>query len=170
MVWRRLRVHGNTSLADLHHIIQVAMSWDNDHLHCFHIYGEDYGIKYDGGMDFTHNARQVFLDHFGFEAGDRFTYTYNFTADWLCDIRIEVIESLPTQTPRCFGGSGRQSEDGSRYYKVDETFAMFDLLAKVIKAKKTNTVGKLRPLIEHYEDVRFSRMLINKQLKDSFSS
>lgn len=61
MIWRRLRVHGNESLADLHHIIQIAMSWDNDHLHCFHIYGEDYGIRYDGGMSFTHNAHQVFL-------------------------------------------------------------------------------------------------------------
>ena len=79
MIWRRMRVRGNTSLADLHHIIQIAMSWENDHLHCFHIYGEDYGIKYDGGMDFTHNARQVFLDDFGFDVGDRFTYTYDFT-------------------------------------------------------------------------------------------
>jgi len=46
MIWRRLRIRGNTSLADLHHIIQIAMSWDNDHLHCFHIYGEDYGISW----------------------------------------------------------------------------------------------------------------------------
>jgi hypothetical protein len=102
--------------------------------------------------------------------GDRFTYTYDFTTYWLCDIRVEAIESLSTPTPRCFGGSGRQSEDGSRYYKVDETFALFDLLAKVIKAKKTTSVGKLRPLIEHYEDARFSRVLVNKQLKESFHS
>jgi hypothetical protein len=170
MIWRRLRVRGNTSLADLHQIIQVAMSWHNDHLHCFHIYGEDYGISYEGGMSFTHNVHQVTLDYFGFETGDRFTYTYDFTTDWLCDIRIEAIESIPTQTPRCFGGSGRQSEDGSRYYKVDETFALFNLLAKVIKAKNTTTVGKLRPLIEHYENVRFSRTSVNKQLKESFRS
>jgi hypothetical protein len=88
MIWRRLRVRGNISLADLHHIIQIAMSWDDDHLHCFQIYGEDYGIKYDGGMEFTHNARQVSLDHFGFDVGDRFTYTYDFTAYLLCDIEV----------------------------------------------------------------------------------
>ena len=88
MTWRRLRVRGNTSLADLYHIIQIAMGWDNDHLHCFHIYGEEsllfgyYGISYDGGMSFTHNARQVFLDNFGFDVGDRFTSTYNFTTYW----------------------------------------------------------------------------------------
>jgi hypothetical protein len=170
MIWRRLRVRGNTSMADLHHIIQIAMSWDNDHLHCFHIYGEDYGLKYDGGMDFNHNARQVFLGDFGFDVGDRFSYTYDITAYWLCDIRVKAIESISTATPRCFGGSGRQSEDGARYYKADEIFAMFDVLEKVVKAKKTTTVGELRPLIEHYEDVRFSRVLVNKQLKESFHS
>jgi hypothetical protein len=44
MIWRRLRVQGNTSLAELHHIIQIAMGWDNEHLHSFRIYGEDYGV------------------------------------------------------------------------------------------------------------------------------
>ena len=157
-------------MADLHHIIQIAMSWDNDHLHCFHIYGEDYGLKYDGGMDFNHNARQLFLDDFGFDVGDRFSYTYDFTAYWLCDIRVEAIEPISTVTPRCFGGSWRQSEDGVRYYKADEIFAMFDVLEKVVKARKTTTVGELSPMIEHYEDVRFSRALVNKQLKESFHS
>ena len=157
-------------MADLHHIIQIAMSWDNDHLHCFHIYGEDYGLKYDGGMDFNHNARQLFLDDFGFDVGDRFSYTYDFTAYWLCDIRVEAIEPISTVTPRCLGGSGRQSEDGVRYYKADEIFAMFDVLEKVVKARNTTTVGELSPMIEHYEDVRFSRALVNKQLKESFHS
>ena len=98
--------------------------------------GENYGISYEGGLRSTHNTRQVFLDNFGFEAGDRFTYTYNFAAFWLGDIRIEAIEPLSTQITRCFGGSGCQSEDGFRYYKVDEAFALLELLAKVIKAKR----------------------------------
>ena len=33
MIWRRLRIPGSTSLADLHHIIQLAMSWDDEYLH-----------------------------------------------------------------------------------------------------------------------------------------
>ena len=59
MIWRRLRVCGDTSIADLHHNIQTSMGWDDDHLHRFHIYGEDYGISYDGGIGFNHDARQV---------------------------------------------------------------------------------------------------------------
>lgn len=166
MIWRRLRVGGHTSLADLHHIVQITMGWDNDYLHCFHIYGEDYGIAYDGGMSFSHNARRVFIDDFEFDVGDRFTYTYNFTIDWLCDIRIERIEQTSKKVPWCIGGSGRQGDD-ARYYKTDELIAMVDVIAQVAKANETTTVGDFLPLIEYYEAVRFSRQAVNKQLMES---
>lgn len=48
-------------MADLHHIIQIAMTWDIDHLHCFYIFGEDCGLKYSEGIDFNHSARQSCL-------------------------------------------------------------------------------------------------------------
>jgi len=160
MIWRRLRVQGNTSLGDLHHIIQIAMGWGNEYLHCFHIYGEDYSIAYEGGMTFSRNARQVFIDDFGFDVGDRFTYTYHFTTYWLCDIRVEEIEQTSKRTPWCFGGSGRQGD--TRYDKTDEIIALFDVIDKVVTAGKTTTVGELRPLIEHYEAVRFSRQPTRK--------
>ena len=44
-IGRRLRIPGSTSLADLHHMIQIVNGWDDDHLHCFHIYGKDYGVN-----------------------------------------------------------------------------------------------------------------------------
>ena len=168
MIWRRLRVRGNTSLADLHHIIQITMAWDDDYLHSFHIYGEDYGIAYEGGMDFSHNARQVFIDDFGFDAGDRFTYTFNFYDNWLCDIRVEAIDSGVKRAPFCLSGSGRQGD--SRYYKTDEVIALVDIVDKVVTANKTTTVGDIRSLIEHYEAIRFSRQSINQQLTESFAA
>lgn len=167
MIWRRLRIRANTSLADLHHIIQIAMDWDDEHLHCFHIYGEDYGLCYAGGLSFNHDARQVFIKDFGFDVGDRFTYTYNFTANFLCDIRLEQIEQTTKPLPRCYGGSGRLGEDQSRYYKTDEFIAMMDVLAKLATAEESTLVGEFRPLVEQYESVRFSRQSINKQLKGS---
>jgi len=66
MVWRRLLLHGDTSLGALHFIIQFAFGWDNEYLHSFHIYGEDYGIGYDGGIDFSDNPWLVSLDFFKF--------------------------------------------------------------------------------------------------------
>ncbi|MEH6578411.1 MAG: plasmid pRiA4b ORF-3 family protein [Amphritea sp.] len=66
MIWRRLRIAGDTSLADLHHILQIAMGWDNDYLHCFHIYGKDYGISYEGGLSFSDDHLQVRFDDLAF--------------------------------------------------------------------------------------------------------
>ncbi|MFT5520002.1 MAG: hypothetical protein ACI9IA_000589 [Enterobacterales bacterium] len=167
MIWRRFRIRGNTSLADLHHIIQIAMGWDNEHLHLFHIYAEDYGIAYEGGLSFSHNAKQVFVEHFGFDVGDRFTYTYNFTDNWLCDIRIEAIEPSSKQSPWCIGGSGRH--DNNQYYKADEAIALLNIIDKVIRANETTTVEDIRPLIEHYEMVRSSQRAVNKELRSFFA-
>jgi len=121
-------------------------------------------------MSFNHDARQVFLDDFGFDAGDRFTYTCNFIDHWLCDIRLEHIEYSAKPTPWCYGGSGRQRENGARYYKIDERMALFDIMAKVVTAKNTTSIDTLRPLIERFEDARFTRVLVNKQLVEAFHS
>lgn len=34
-VWRRLRLPADLTLRQLHHVIQAAMGWDDDHLHAF---------------------------------------------------------------------------------------------------------------------------------------
>nr|WP_252120253.1 MULTISPECIES: plasmid pRiA4b ORF-3 family protein [Yersiniaceae] len=35
---------------------------------------------------------RVVIDDFAFDAGDRFTYEYNFFEHWIHDIRIEAIQ------------------------------------------------------------------------------
>ena len=70
MIWRRIRVPGATSLADLHYVIQTIYGWDDEHLHQFHIYGKDYGINYDGGLGYSDNAHKVYLDDFAFDADE----------------------------------------------------------------------------------------------------
>ncbi|WP_255430712.1 plasmid pRiA4b ORF-3 family protein [Xenorhabdus sp. TS4] len=41
MAWRRFILSGETSLAALHYIIQIAQRWQGDHLHQFRIYGKN---------------------------------------------------------------------------------------------------------------------------------
>ena len=53
LIWRRLLVSADTSIADLHHILQLALGWTNSHIHRFLINGKEYGISYDGGMGFA---------------------------------------------------------------------------------------------------------------------
>lgn len=166
MIWRRLRVAGSTSLADLHHIIQIAMGWDDDYLHHFHIHGVDHGIHKPGCNPFRYDPEEVFIDDFDFEIGDRFTYTYNYFEFWICDVRIEAIDQRAKAVPRCFGGSGRKGY--RNYYKIDEVIAGSALIEQVAKAGKDVKMRDLRRWLEAYDSIRFSRPVINKQLKESF--
>ena len=38
MIWRRLLLRNDHSIADLHYTIQIAMGWSDSHLHRFHIH------------------------------------------------------------------------------------------------------------------------------------
>jgi Plasmid pRiA4b ORF-3-like protein len=52
MIWRRFKVHSNSTIADLHYIVQIVMGWTDSHLHRFIIHGKDYGIAQIGGISF----------------------------------------------------------------------------------------------------------------------
>lgn len=161
MVWRRLRVPVNTSLAQLHQIIQITNQWDDDYLHQFHIYGKDYGISYVGGIAFADNARQVFLEDFGFDIGDKFTYEYNFFEHWIVDIRIENIkEETSPSLVYCIKGNGMPEVS-----KHDEVEPTLNLLKAIINADETTTVGDIRSLIDALNSVKFNRHLVNRRLQ-----
>ena len=104
MVWRRLRVPETATLAELHRIIQVAMGWEDYHLHRFQIHGRDY----DSGQ-FGHGAdeRHAVLSQFDFRPGDTFLYEYDFGDAWDHDVRVEEILAADPKNavPTCTGGS-----------------------------------------------------------------
>ena len=79
---RRELVRGDTTLAKLHHVFQVAMGWENWHLHRFKLWGKEYRIPYAVGIYFADDARRVYLGDFLWRASDRFTYTYDFSDYW----------------------------------------------------------------------------------------
>jgi hypothetical protein len=96
LIWRRLLGGGDTTLAQLHAILQIVFDWSGEHLHTFHIHGKDYGSN---GAD-THHVR---LSAFRFRRGERFRYVYDYGAYWQCDIRLEaiVLRDLKRFYPMC---------------------------------------------------------------------
>jgi len=119
-------------------------------------------MAYEGGLSFPDDPRSIVLNDFGFDAGDKFTYTYNFLDQWLCDIRIEAIKhanDTKNVQPRCLGGQGRW--DNSAYYKMDEHIALLNVLDKILLGKDTMTVGDIRTLIDDYDAIRFDRQLVS---------
>jgi len=107
MVWRRLLVPAETSIAGLHEILQTAFGWSDEHLHRFTIHAVEYGLWRPGSAGFSRDARQVPLSGFGLRPGERFTYEYNFFAGWRHDIRVEEIlpRSPRRRYPACTGGA-----------------------------------------------------------------
>ncbi|MGI4942801.1 MAG: plasmid pRiA4b ORF-3 family protein [Janthinobacterium lividum] len=97
--WRRIEVTTATTLVGLHEVIQVAMGWEDLHLHCFRILGRRYDGEY---ADLT----RVLLADLRLRAGERFTYTYNHFAGWEHELRVEAVGPGQPRCryPRCIGG------------------------------------------------------------------
>src|SRR5450755_3085460 len=64
MIWRRLLVRSDSTIADLHYTLQTAFGWSDEHLHRFHIHGQDYGVDRAGGIMFTADSSAVRLSSF----------------------------------------------------------------------------------------------------------
>ena len=101
LIWRRVLVPSNTTLAHLHTILKILFAWSDKHLHSFHIHGKEYGSS--GAQ--THDVRLYGLH---LHRGERFRYVYDFGAYWECDIRLEAL--LPRTArhwyPICTGSNG----------------------------------------------------------------
>jgi len=99
LIWRRLLVHSDTTLAHLHAILQIVFAWSAEHLHGFHIHGQEYGSS---GVQ----TRHVLLSDLHLHRGERFRYVYDFIAHRECDIRLETrLPLVPRRVyPVCLGG------------------------------------------------------------------
>ena len=106
LVWRRLLVRSESTIADLHAVLQTSLGWSDEHLHRFVIHGREYGVGHIGGLSFRDDARRVRLEGLGLRLGERFVYQYDFYAWWVHDVRVEQIVALEAgrSYPRCVGG------------------------------------------------------------------
>jgi hypothetical protein len=78
LIWRRLLVRGDTSVAQLHKILQVAFGWQDMHLHRFEIRGREYGGHQDGGVFFDTDAHEALIGQLKLRRLERFIYEYDF--------------------------------------------------------------------------------------------
>ncbi|MGH8776035.1 MAG: DUF1841 family protein [Jiangellaceae bacterium] len=106
-IWRRLQVPAETTLAQLHHVIQAAFGWKDSHLHHFRDSAdrryaptgtESWGDK--PGNEAGTRLRDVI----GAE-GDKLRYEYDFGDSWEHDILVEdVLTDGPRDRAVCLAG------------------------------------------------------------------
>lgn len=130
-VWRRVVVPGSLTLADLHRVIQVAMGWDNSHLHEFEIAGVRYGEPDDDDFGWGEPVRsewQVRLDEVAAQR-TKLRYTYDFGDDWRHEVLVEEVRApLPGERlPVCLAGRRAcPPEDVGGAYGYDNFLAAYD--------------------------------------------
>jgi hypothetical protein len=108
-IWRRIQVPDST-LGELHEVLQVVMGWEDSHLHQFIVRGEYYGpldaedAHWDMEKDDEEEMSLSKIVKMGRKT--RFTYKYDFGDSWQHEIVLEkTLEPEPkVQYPRCVEG------------------------------------------------------------------
>ncbi len=105
-IWRRIQVSGDTSLYNLHLIIQDTMGWENYHLYDFEIGETHYGEPDpEWGMETKDASRQKLSQVLPGEKA-KLHYVYDMGDNWEHEIVVEKI--LPTEAgkryPVCIAG------------------------------------------------------------------
>ena len=175
MIWRRLLVRSDSTIADLHHTLQIAMGWEDDHLHQFVIRGKRYGISWAGGMVFSDSAHQVKLSDLRLRVNERFLYEYDFYDQWQHDIRLEKqLPFDPTKIyPICTGGArAAPPEDcgGSwAYLELKQKYNEWYIAQRILEIFEAEDVGEYREELRTFQywlkADNFEHRSVNQRLK-----
>jgi len=186
MIWRRLLVRSDSTIEDLHYLIQLAMGWENLHLHHFLIQGKQYGITYPGGMTFSDQASEISLASLALREKEKFLYEYDFSICpsmgtwrywWRHQIRVEsILTPDPKQLdPICTAGKGSCPPENCGgpwgFLQAKEEFFIGDVLERLAAILEKGDFDLTREEASHFRtwlSVRqnhFDRQKVNQQLR-----
>lgn len=127
-IWRRILVHKDMMLTEVHEVIQIAFDWLDYHLHCFEprttngerLYNKhlQIGIENEqlvGLLDYDYDETEEKLSNWLVKEKDRLMYVYDFGDDWRHEIVLEKI--LPVEEgqtyPYCIKALRASAEEDS---------------------------------------------------------
>ncbi len=109
-IWRRVLLSSDTSLSDLHYILQIVMGWENEHLHQFIKDRTYYAEKMedDDFWDMGNNVdyKEMRISDLLEKEKDKIIYEYDFGDSWEHDVILEKIlpADIKTAYPVCIKG------------------------------------------------------------------
>lgn len=106
-VWRRVAVPGAYTLDRVHRVIQLAMGWQDCHLHSFDVGTVQYGQPDPDGLLDMRDEIDSRLDDV-VAKDDRFGYTYDFGDWWEHQVTVEdvLLADADERYPWCLDGAG----------------------------------------------------------------
>ncbi len=149
-IWRRLVVPADTTLTRLHRVLQIAMGWQDSHMHEFRIEGRRPAVR---------SAR---IGDVLTEIGSSLTYTYDLGDGWEHSIVLEkrFSGSDDTEYPVCL--------DGQQACPPEDCGGVpgyYDLL-EVLQNPADERYEEMREWIgEDFDPRAFSVEAVNRQLR-----
>ncbi|MDM0022158.1 plasmid pRiA4b ORF-3 family protein [Variovorax saccharolyticus] len=164
LIWRRLLLRGDTSVARLHQILQVAFGWQDMHLHRFEIRGREYGVHQEGGIFFDTDAHEALIGQLKLRRLERFTYEYDFGDLWVHPLdpnRVYpvCIEGRRAAPPEDCGGPHALMATRFEYILIGESWSRheFEDLLDGVEDEEWD-------VLRHYHPDRFDRRAVNRRL------
>lgn len=90
-VWRKVLVDPDIRLDALHEIIQVAMGWEDAHLHAFHNKGRTFMIDPEDDFGESDSELDFTLRDLAPHVGDHIEYEYDFGDGWQHEIKVTGV-------------------------------------------------------------------------------
>jgi hypothetical protein len=106
LIWRRLLLSSETSIAQLHEYTQICFDWSGEHLASLPNPWQGLRDRLPRGHRLRRQRAQVPLSRFRLHPRESFRYEYDFTANWRVNIRLEKIVPQPRRQPLPFCTSG----------------------------------------------------------------
>ena len=164
-IWREIEVVKDTSLPDLHKILQTVMGWTNSHLHQF-----SKGKYFYSDTDYEEYNREDVIDYKNLQisdlmkkTNDKILYEYDFGDGWehhikLLEVKHEIKEVF---YPRCIAGEKFcPAEDSGGIYGYQEKL-------KVLKNKSHPDYEFIRDWIgEDFDPNYFNIAEVNELLQE----
>ena len=163
-IWRRVIVPADTRLDEMHWLIQIAMPWQNSHLHQFHdtdriTYYSDPGFDLEDAED----ESRVRLDQVLSGPKDRIVYEYDFGDSWEHLIQLEKI------LPPSGDGKRRAECTGGRRAAPPEDIGGVWGYAEFVEAIKDPKHERHEELVEwiggEFDPEAFDADEVNRHLK-----
>ena len=102
-IWRRLLVYSDTTLAQLHDVLQTVMGWDDSHMHEFRAGQRRFGQPEPADpfmrMPRVESERTARLRTVLGNAGAKMVYAYDFGDSWEHNIVLEKLLPAGPNTP-----------------------------------------------------------------------